>query len=843
MIWLQIVKHIASNSANNDGLSRDQLEVCDNVESLSINAPPESTGVTTFVQEACEAVDVLGKHFVSNSSLKSQSDLQNLTDYFKRPRLITTFDLAASTVAALYTNDLTPSSLFDIIWPEGLARLSGVRGVRFKTVFTLQIAATPFHQGVLALNWQYGATAPGSVFVRSRLSPTSTNIPHVRADLSVDTMVQLHVPFLHTSEYIIIGHYGAATNIPYGRVALNTLTPIQSVAGMGLPSVKLFIHLEDFELVGATSLVINSVALQSNKKLKPINEEFENEAYPYSSGIHALSRTVTWIAKGIPSLSSIAGPTAWFLGKAAGAIRHFGFSKPQVQDPIVRMFPIRNIGENNVDVPSATVMSGPLASNQLKFDGTFASTDVDEMSLAFVLSQWSQICRGAITTSDAVGTTLYASPTSPSAMWFRAGSSAPYCNTAGPVLSGAGANSFIPSSLFYFAQMFRLWRGGFKYRFTFSKTKMHAGRVMATWIPFSAQNQTLTDAFFNVSIPEASSGLVQPDSYSVIFDLRDSNVFEFEVPFLAENPFYPFTGYNGSISLTLVDTLKASSVVSNTVDFLVEVCAAPGFELALPVGPLYPAHPTGAPRLQSGKLLSVYEDDISQHTVGESIGSLKQLIMIPKVSVTGTVPVSTTSSVTILPWWYQPTPSVLTPGPIAHQNEAFGFAGNVASCYAFVKGSTDAHAYVLDSSSTAVTLWSQVSQIYNNTTTTGPNRTSTANAPRVFASQSTPLHVRFPAYQNGRRFWSFFNNTLTWVCSFGNADANPTLPFSTLIPTHPVTVGKLFCNNTGTTASAKIVITRCAGDDAFAGHYMGPPPLLLTSTLVAAGDPDSVGYI
>jgi hypothetical protein len=48
---------------NSNGDVRDTLEVCDVIESLAIEGPPESTGVTTFVQEACTAVSAIDSKF------------------------------------------------------------------------------------------------------------------------------------------------------------------------------------------------------------------------------------------------------------------------------------------------------------------------------------------------------------------------------------------------------------------------------------------------------------------------------------------------------------------------------------------------------------------------------------------------------------------------------------------------------------------------------------------------------------------------------------------------------------------------------------------------------------
>ena len=54
------------------------------------------------------------------------------------------------------------------------------------------------------------------------------------------------------------------------------------------------------------------------------------------------------------------------------------------------------------------------------------------------------------------------------------------------------------------------WRGSIKFRFTFAKTKFHAGRVIAAYVPASYDTVATGVLSNNVPAPEISSGLVQP---------------------------------------------------------------------------------------------------------------------------------------------------------------------------------------------------------------------------------------------------------------------------------------------------------------------------------------------
>jgi hypothetical protein len=67
---------------------RDEEHECNLIDSMSINANDETTGVTSFVQEACTEMEVTGQKYVPSSIVTNSADLQDLKAYFSRPRLI-----------------------------------------------------------------------------------------------------------------------------------------------------------------------------------------------------------------------------------------------------------------------------------------------------------------------------------------------------------------------------------------------------------------------------------------------------------------------------------------------------------------------------------------------------------------------------------------------------------------------------------------------------------------------------------------------------------------------------------------------------------------------------------
>lgn len=818
-----------SDSSNIQNNLRDSTHVCETVEGLTIDTSNETAGVTTFVQEACQAVAVMGEHYVPPNTATDQADIQDLKAFLARPVTVARGTFTAGTTGRLSSHQFD-SALFATLLPAHLRRLTGAFGIRMKMIYTLQTASTPFNQGIFALAFQYGATSnssplPTNNWDRGTLSCSVTNLPHVRLDLSNTTMIQLHVPYIYHGDFLPIGDPDLANNLwDYGRLSLTTVAPARLGTGVNAATYSILLHFEDVEIVGAVPSVQTTVTLQSGrKKSNPMVEEFENDAYPFSSAVHASSRAVSWVAKGVPSLSSIAGPAAWFLGKAAGLVRYFGYSRPPVMDPPMRVLELGNALDCNVDEPSAAATVGPFAGNSLSISPAFAFNDVDEMSLNYVLSQWSQIRSFQLTTSNGPNSLVYVAPICLDTFWFRSTltGGAPYCQIAWPRFTSAGNtwNSAFPSNLLFFGSMFRYWRGDLEFRFSFSKTKMHSGRVMVSHVPCVAQSSLL-----GLPAPGTTSGFVNNDGYSAIFDLKDENVFTFTVPYMNSVPYTKYEQAIGSLVMHVLDTINGPSNVSTAVDVVVEVRAKPNFELARLMQPRYVGN-VSATVLQSGVKSSSRPDTPAQMCIGEVVSSIKQMIMVPKcTSIAGTA--GTILQTFVMPWYHYNVGNPLTPGPAQLAREAFSMPGLIAKCYTYVRGGTEVHLYA---SAPMLTFAGNGSSI-NFPLTTGGINPGASSDPRVMNS-APYAHFRFPGYAPWARILSGAWDYVTWASNAltfayaSTTDSVDTIPKIAVIP-----------STTGT-----FYMSRAAADDAMAGLFIGPIPLMLP--LAPAGtvwDPDSL---
>lgn len=815
---------------------------------MSISGTVDSTGVTVFANEACEGVTALG-NYVPDSLSVPQSDIQDIKEYFARPRLVNRGTVTFGSTAMLSNVQFAADQLtMKSIFPQWSQRLAGAYGIRFTLNFRLQVAATAFHQGLLAMSWQYGKiNDTNSTFPRGIHAPSSTNLPHVRLDLAEQTMTELKIPFIYPSEFMEIEQITSTIYaFPYGQLTMIPILYSASVAGLSPASYDIYCYLTDIQLFGVDVINPTGAVLQSGGDL--ITTEVKKSKV-VSSTLANMARISKFVARGVPSLSAVAGPASWALDTMAGVAKYFGYAKPMIQDHPVKMLTTRYASDGHVDQPMVGEVVGLFQGNSTVINTSLGATDVDEMALAFITQQWSQVCRCVVSTTNTHGLYIYTAPVSPSVYWFRSGVTTPFSNKAFPrsnldLISNSG-NSFLPSSLMYISSFFRLWRGSIKYRFTFAKTKLHGGRYMVTFNPYASFEGSVGPFGSAVLGPEVVSTYVQPYGNSMIMDLKDGNVFEFEASYISQSPYLNFTSSMGGLSITCIDPLQATATVSSTVQLLVEVCGGSDFELADYAGPYFPLHPTGTIYIQSGgPLVKTAVVDPSPTTIGECIKSVKQMIQVPNNNRTSTT-LGTVSSFYIAPWFvYSAFNSLFAASGLPNVLNGFGMytgcqnpGAALAKCYAFCKGGTDIHAYP-QSTSTLLHI-SQVPQEYEGPSgslrpVTLVKRPFPSSAPSVISALGTAMHARIPSFQSYARIpVGFLDTAFT-----GQYPASLAGAISPII-TH---FNKLYVDARDATTDEFLMINRSAADDAALAHYMGPVPVFIPNGLSLNAMEDQTQY-
>lgn len=833
---------------------RDSQTVCSVIDSVSIDGAAEVFGKTTLNSEACHKVAVTDG--LLGHKLPIQADIQDIRAYFARPRLISSFSVTASETSQLFTS-ITQQSLFTSFFPDGQSKLKGAFGVRYSLVFTLQSAHTPFQQGVYTLSFSPGSSVSFTKFNRNLIPYTSTNLPHVRLDLASDTMVVLKVPFVNTYDFVDPLN---ATEI-YGDFAVNSILRTRAITGSALPTMKVYIHLEDVELVGVAPPTRTVATFQAGGVLV---REQANASGLFSKPLDRLSSMLTFSTKFVPEFASFTAPASFFAKVMSGVASHFGYAKPISSAPPQPMRVDASAYENNVDLPAVMQVLAPTSDNCIVPSSDFAGSTFDELSLAYVLKKPCITFVSNFGTTKSHASILYSTLVSPSSFWLRTSTGTQISNLTLPLTTVVPAvdQAIMPTSLLYFGQMFRFWRGTIKFRITFSKTKFHAGRVLLTFIPYVDLVPNLPGVQQVGYTPEISSATwMQPQGYSQVFDLRDSSVTEFEVPYTSFAPYSRFFDNTGTFSMSVMDPLIVNASVANTVEFMVEVSAGDDFAFAAPVGMRLPlAEHAAALRLQSGGVMTTYKDDVAQFTTGELLTSLKQLLSIPHshlmlpagytISADPNAAVTFSAKALVLdcmPWYYRPTSStlsVVTAHRYSHQSA-------IAACYEYVSGSTDYHLYVDEKLSCRVQQYNNEFIPVSTTNTASLLSVPGSNLPLIAGASSgssQSYHFRAPSYLAVKRIrsyiYGFFNWTSAWTynLAFGqrkNWNISDVSMLSGAIDAVPYIVPRLiFKALHNSTTSNDSIIRVSAGDDAIAGYFLGPVPLFLPAISTNLRDND-----
>lgn len=827
-------------------VNRDENET-HHIESLAADASL-GLGVTEFSNEATTITNINEGRGAIRTVIPDEH-YQDIKEYFARPRLVTKFN-AATTRSSLYNFNVT--DWVTNFWPTAAVnRLNGVFAYKCTARVTLTLAATPFQQGLVTVGFQYAGDSAGFTLARQLHGPLSTNVPHARLNFADTTIAELDIPFVYPWDYLEIANStsGGGDNYKYtyGNLGVYQQLPYVVLAGSTAPRMSLYVSLIDMELFGAVPVSLNAILPQSG--LTTMNNEAKRTRVVSRalSGVSSVSSSVSQVAGslGVPSVGALAGSVSWLADKLAGTAKSFGYSNPINESLNTRV--TFNLSENsgNVDVPDNSVVVTPYSSNRLDVS-PLDGTSVDEMSMPFVLGQYNQIFVGQLTTSLTDGQFIYATRCCPTNFWFRTNAGVPGGNLAMPASATLTTNCIAPSTLCYLGSMFRYFRGGLKFRFTFAKTKFHAGRVVATFVPSTEDFAGSNIGSSLVPLPEVTAGVgLQPFTSSAIFDLKDDTTFEFEVPYVCTRPHLSTNGSFGGVSLAVLDVLRTTGETSTTISFMVEVCGAPDFEFSNYAGgtmmPLFGSAINSQPViLQSGldeiKTLEDEPLEVVQYTMGEKVSSLKELIMIPAYTQTfmnsAEVLVGNLPSWSYYPWW----PSGLTPPVSLASSIRFSTTpGNmIASMYAFTSGATTYHIFS-DSNDTRLSIRQDpIDGSVPPATFSDYRNRGDGNMIRHYASGSTvtSLHAKCPSYQKTplvpRDQHGFMNNpTGRWDprTLIGNVRTSPFMNTNWQYSSTNKKAGGIV---------NYLYIGMCASDDAKCHHYIGPPLVLLTASTSTA---------
>lgn len=293
----------------------------------------------------------------------------------------------------------------------------------------------------------------------------------------------------------------------------------------------------------------------------------------------------------IPYLSSFVSPLSWALASASKVAASFGYAKPiytKAQRPVVVRY--QDNGDH-IDGPDMSISTGASELNEVTRVPRFPGATHDEMTFDYLLTKPFCISNFTVSTTHTVGSSpvlRYGALVGPSYFYYST------CNNTIPITRArntkGSAALVAPAPVAFLQNMFLLWRGGFRFTFKVGKTPFHRTRLL---IGFQPHSEFLPD-----SVPTDPSKVPFWDTtklsgHNTIWDINVQDTCTIDVPYCHHLRYLPSNGHIGSLFVAIMDQLRITNDVANTIDFAVYVECLPGFEFAQPENPILPPGPPG----------------------------------------------------------------------------------------------------------------------------------------------------------------------------------------------------------------------------------------------------------
>jgi hypothetical protein len=621
--------------------------------------------------------------------------------------------------------------------------------------------------------------------------------------------VVLEVPYV--SPYLALDTTTGVGDV--GIVNIVVYSPLVAASGELSAEYTLWAHFEDVELLFPTisnnAIVPQSGGARRMRVGSTVEDESPTEG-PISSQLIKVSKATNILGE-IPLLSSIATPVSWLSGVLARSAGALGFSTPLNLEHATQ-FQQRTFSKAiNVSGSDNSINMALAEDNHLELLPSFASSGIDEMSFHHSLSIPTFIATITWVDTQTPFQVLYGLGTAPTSFQF------------------ANAQGFDTTPTSYMANMFKYWKGSFKFKLKFVKTEFHSGRIMIVYVP----------GYSTLPVPaltQSNAAYLHKD----VIDIRSLTEYEFVAPWVSNQPMLPTNISTGGVYIAVLNELRHPDTVNNSIQIIVEQSCCDDFQFAVPNNEMlspYTSAPStytqgGEPLIgqedKFGQMGSLNQDGIGTSTIqqsnnlasarfaaGEFMNSYRQLIKRAtpyiRTSVGGStqlVAYASQSSI-ILPTYFTDTAVVNT----NLGGFLVDYVSMITACFAFYRGSTRYRAY----NPGAGTTIARVMYSTSDSATAGGNipygASTLLNNARLLPIVPTPQSV----YPNPEV-------SLPWYGRFSQAPVLCELPQN-----NPNTNfgNRGFAAFAGTDASASdLFLTRQAGDDFSCGFWTGSLPLL-----------------
>jgi hypothetical protein len=489
----------------------------------------------------------------------SDNVTHDIKEFLSRPVICPSGNVNWTTVQAQGTSlfaMLVPGPMIGAatIWGNKLAGFLGFKGT---FCFKIQFNAQRFQSGIALISVTPAVGYISAVrqdLIQSDIAYRS-QLPSVRFNIAELNETEIRVPFISPELF-----YSRASPVNWAYVQVDVYSPLVGADLVGL----CWCWFEDIELFYPTTQSGFTTSNKSRRKVSYQDKE-DTGLGAISQPLSTFSRAFGQVAVNIPMLSSVAGPTAWFLNAISKTASAFGFGST-VDTSFRKAVVFKSLPHaNNCDTNDTSDSLGLFVSNKIAHLPGFAGSNIDEMSISYISQIPSYFSSFTWSKTDVYTDPKFQITVGPTA--------ASIPKTVTPTIAPA-INIFILSPCGYIATSFAFWRGTMKYRFFINKTDFHTGRLLFT---FKARNPA-----------SAITAMVDaPYQYKWIWDIEDSYSFEISIPFVSSTPWLPTTndylGCSGTLGIFVLTPLNAPPTVSSSCHVLMECLAGEDFEVSAPI--------------------------------------------------------------------------------------------------------------------------------------------------------------------------------------------------------------------------------------------------------------------
>jgi hypothetical protein len=431
-------------------------------------------------------------------------------------------------------------------------KLRGFVGFKARVTVRVEITSQPFQAGGLMMHY-----IPYSEYMSSHAAwyasgnvtnlVAATGCPHVMCNIADAAAMVFETPYVAPYLYFNL----ATGQGSFGTVYLSVLSQLASQTS-STATYSVFARFTDVELVFPTDAPLTTVFAQSGEisQMKKSGQ--------ISSAVSKVGAAAGAILPFV-GLSELQKPVGMLTTTATNVLKMFGLSKPTVEGMNMRVKQAPAQYMTNSDGSDTSHKLSLSAANERPMLPYFAGTNVDEMQLAYRAAQMCYVFNTAWGTNDIADTVITYQATGPTALsvW----------NTR---ISNAHATQLSMPMCARVATDFAYWRGDLVFKFIFFKTPFHAGKVRLTFRPYAWADTATVQNMPGYDVTK-------------IIDLANSSMVTMRIPYVSTREWLStqydptVSVYNndvrnfttGTIQLTVVNPLVASSTVSSIVDIAV----------------------------------------------------------------------------------------------------------------------------------------------------------------------------------------------------------------------------------------------------------------------------------